>query len=74
MPDLAPIPGDVNGDGVVNMLDVAIASKNFDRANATHAEGDVVGDPNHTGVATTSTPDGVVNGSDLAIILSNYAP
>jgi hypothetical protein len=52
-------PGDVNGDGVVNLQDLAIVASNW--LKTTKGGVAPVGDVNH---------DGIVNGQDLAIISS----
>ncbi|MFI5240136.1 MAG: dockerin type I domain-containing protein [Candidatus Saccharimonadia bacterium] len=53
------IPGDANGDGVVNILDLSILASNWGKTNATWSEGDFNG-------------DGVVNITDLSILAANY--
>jgi hypothetical protein len=52
-------PGDVNGDGVVNLQDLAIVASNW--LKTTKGGVAPAGDVNH---------DGIVNGQDLAIISS----
>jgi peptidoglycan/xylan/chitin deacetylase (PgdA/CDA1 family) len=52
-------PGDVNGDGLVNALDLSIMLSNWGKTGATHAQGDLSG-------------DGVVNALDLSILLTNW--
>jgi hypothetical protein len=78
MSDLSPRPGDVNGNGVVNQVDIAIIVENFGATNATRAQGDTAGyfrDPdNPQVVASAFTPDGVINSDDLTITAGNYAP
>lgn len=74
MSDLTPKVGDVNGDGVVNMIDIAILAKNFGSVGATRAQGDVVGDPNNTGTVSALTPDGVIDNDDFTFVSANYAP
>ena len=54
-----PCPGDVNGDGVVDLSDLAIALSNYGATNATPAMGDLNG-------------DGVVDLSDLVDLLGHY--
>jgi hypothetical protein len=58
-PSPAPIPGDVNGDGVVNIIDIGIIIDNY----RTSPPGDVRADLNH---------DGVVNIVDIGIIIDHY--
>ena len=52
-----PIPGDLNNDGVVNVLDLSILLSNFGTANS-------VADINK---------DGTVNILDLSVLLSHYS-
>jgi peptidoglycan/xylan/chitin deacetylase (PgdA/CDA1 family) len=52
-------PGDVNGDNLVNALDLSILLSNWKKTPATHAQGDLSG-------------DGVVNALDLSILLTNW--
>jgi hypothetical protein len=54
-----PCPGDVNGDGLVNITDVGIVLAHFGQIGVPPEFGDV----NH---------DGVVNIADLGIVLANY--
>lgn len=56
----APIPGDANGDGVVDGSDVTILADNW---QATTSAGASVGDFNG---------DGIVDGSDVTIIADNW--
>ncbi|HMP07858.1 MAG TPA: autotransporter-associated beta strand repeat-containing protein [Lacipirellulaceae bacterium] len=50
VPPLVPIPGDFNGDGLVDHDDLAIWSQNFGRqGDATFADGDANGDQNVDG-------------------------
>ncbi len=51
--------GDVNGDGLVNALDLSIMLSHWNATGATRAQGDLNG-------------DGVVNAADLSILLSNW--
>jgi chitodextrinase len=51
--------GDINGDGVVNVLDLSIIASNYGKTGMTLAQGDLNG-------------DGVVNIYDLSIIASNW--
>jgi hypothetical protein len=53
------LPGDVNGDGVVNGLDISSVSSHWLQSGT----GPVIGDANS---------DGVVNGLDIALISSNW--
>ena len=53
------LPGDANGDGVVNGADLNIVLSNYDKTGMDWAQGDFNG-------------DGIVNGADLNIVLSNY--
>jgi hypothetical protein len=54
------IPGDLNGDGVVNGLDLAILAANWlQNVPPANANADIYG-------------DGVINGLDLAILASNW--
>ncbi|WP_428390010.1 dockerin type I domain-containing protein [Mucisphaera sp.] len=57
------IPGDANGDGFVDLIDLSILATNFDPAGSgfTVAEGDFNGDT-------------VVDLIDLSILASNFAP
>lgn len=54
------ILGDLNGDGVVNALDLSILLSNWGKTGATAAQGDLNG-------------DGVVNALDLSILLTNWS-
>lgn len=56
---LACCPGDVNGDGTINLTDIATLLANFGQTGATWSTGDLNG-------------DGLVDLSDLAIALSQY--
>lgn len=49
-------PGDINGDGVVNVFDLSILISDYSTSNA-------AADLNH---------DGIVNALDMSILLSNY--
>lgn len=53
---LALVPGDVNGDGIVNALDLALVASNWGNG---YGPGDANG-------------DGIVNGQDIALIASNW--
>lgn len=53
-------PGDVNGDGTVNIQDLSILAANYGKTGQTLAQGDVNG-------------DGAVNIQDLSIIASNWS-
>lgn len=60
MSDAAPCPGDVNGDGVVDLTDLAILLSNFGTlGGASLADGDLNGDE-------------IVDLNDLAILLSQF--
>ncbi len=52
-------PGDVNGDGVVNSLDLSIIASNLGKTSQTFAEGDLNG-------------DGIVDTFDLSILASAW--
>src|SRR5262249_13473702 len=55
-----PCPGDVNGDGMVDLTDLAILLAHFGvPAGASHSDGDLTG-------------DGSVSLDDLAIVLSRF--
>lgn len=54
------IPGDANGDGVVNGMDVTILAGNWQQ---TSSSGTLSGDFNH---------DGVINGSDVTILANHW--
>ena len=51
--------GDVDGNGVVNALDLSVLAKNWQAKNATRAQGDLDG-------------NGVVNALDLSILANNW--
>jgi peptidoglycan/xylan/chitin deacetylase (PgdA/CDA1 family) len=53
-------PGDINGDGVVNLNDLSILSSNWGSESATRAQGDLNG-------------DGKVNLNDLSILSDNWS-
>ena len=50
-------PGDLNGDGVVNGLDIALVASNWLRTGFNNAD---------------ANGDGVVNGLDIALISANW--
>lgn len=54
-----PCAGDVNGDGIVNILDASVIAGNYLQAVPPNTGGDLNG-------------DGVVNLSDLVIVGANY--
>jgi chitodextrinase len=56
----AAIVGDLNGDGVVNIIDLSILLSHWGATHATPSEGDLNG-------------DGVVNIVDLSILLSHWS-
>ncbi len=58
-PPSGPRPGDVNGDGKVDIFDLAQMLSNWGRSNATRAQGDL-------------NNDGVVNIFDLSQLVSNW--
>lgn len=58
-PPVAQTPGDVNGDKIVNALDLSILLTNWSKS-ATRAQGDLSG-------------DGVANALDLSILLTNWS-
>jgi Dockerin type I domain len=60
----ASVPGDVNGDGLVNIADVAAAAAVF---------GKRLGDTGFNPAADVNA-DGVVNILDLVFILVHYTP
>jgi hypothetical protein len=53
------LPGDANGDGIVNGADLNIVLSNYGQTGMDWAQGDFNG-------------DGAVNGADLNVMLSNY--
>lgn len=55
----APKPGDVNGDGAVNVFDLSILATNYGLSGKTRAQGDLNGDT-------------IVNVFDLSIIAANW--
>ena len=55
----SPLPGDINGDGVVNITDLNILLANYGRTGATAAQGDLNG-------------DGTVNAADYALLAQYY--
>ena len=57
---LKSIPGDLNGDGTVNVTDLSILLSNWGKTGVTAAQGDLNG-------------DGTVNVTDLSILLSNWS-
>ena len=58
---VAPIPGDLNGDGFVDSADLTVWSGNFGATGVGTAEGDATG-------------DGAVDGADFLIWQQNAAP
>jgi hypothetical protein len=59
-PDPEPMPGDANGDGVVNIADLGVLAANWQQpVDGGHAQADFNG-------------DGVVNIADLAILAANW--
>ena len=61
MPSATPIPGDLNGDGHVNLTDLSIMATNYGLS------GSAIINP-----AADIDHDGVVNLTDLSILASNY--
>lgn len=59
-PSNTPAPGDVNGDGSVNLTDLSTLLANFGGTGKTRQQGDVSGN------------DGIVNLSDLSTLLANF--
>lgn len=60
LPDLGPLPGDANGDGVVNFNDLLILAQSYGKtATATTVDGDF-------------NSDGSVGFDDLLILAQNY--
>ena len=55
-----PIPGDINGDGKVDALDLSVVLSNWGKTGATPAQGDLNG-------------DGTVDALDLSIVLTNWS-
>ena len=55
----APLPGDANGDGKVDINDLTIVLTNYDQTGMTWSQGDFNG-------------DGKVDINDLTIVLTNY--
>ncbi len=53
------LPGDFNGDGMVNGADLSVLLANFGSSNARPSSGDANG-------------DGLVNGADLSVLLSTF--
>ena len=58
-PPTTTTPGDLNGDGTVNILDLSILLTNWGKTGATAAQGDL-------------NSDGTVNALDLSILLTNW--
>lgn len=54
------VPGDVNGDNVINALDLSTLLRNWNLTNQTRAQGDV-------------NNDGTVNALDLSTVLNNWS-
>src|SRR6266446_7073062 len=52
-------PGDVNGDGAVNIFDMSTMLSNWGMAGAAAGQGDVNG-------------DGMINALDLSVLLANW--
>lgn len=55
-----PMPGDVNGDGTVDALDLSVVLNNWGKSGQTYAQGDL-------------NSDGTVDALDLSIILTNWS-
>jgi hypothetical protein len=60
----AAVPGDVNNDGVVNILDVTLAANAF---------GSKTGDPKYNPAADVNS-DGRINILDLMFIILHFTP
>lgn len=58
----AAVPGDINGDGVVDINDAILASKAF---------GSATGDPNYNPAADLDS-DGVIDIFDMLILARNF--
>ena len=56
------LPGNINGDGIVNMKDVAVVARAF---------GSRPGDPNWNPIADIDG-DGIVDQTDLSIVVGNF--
>jgi peptidoglycan/xylan/chitin deacetylase (PgdA/CDA1 family) len=59
-PTPTPIPGDLNGDGKVDALDLSTLLSNWNKTGATATQGDL-------------NNDGTVNALDLSILLTNWS-
>ncbi|HUB93943.1 MAG TPA: polysaccharide deacetylase family protein [Verrucomicrobiae bacterium] len=59
-PTSTAIPGDINGDGKVDALDLSVLLSNWGKTGATAAQGDLNG-------------DGTVDALDLSILLTNWS-
>jgi len=56
-----PLPGDANGDGVVNFADLLILAQNYGKSGTTFSQGDFNG-------------DGLVSFADLLLLVQYYRP
>ena len=59
IPEPVFVPGDVNGDGVVDVADLGVLGANFNQSNMTFADGDF-------------NDDGIVDVADLGILGANW--
>jgi len=57
--DIRQIAGDVNGDGIVNAVDLTYLLSEFNRAPVTHDDADIDG-------------NGIVNAADLTYLLAGF--
>ena len=70
-PDLPPCPSDLNGDSIVNGIDLGILLANWSIPPT--APG-CDGAPGPGGCPADLNQDGLVNGIDLGILLANWGP
>ena len=57
--DITPLAGDVNGDGIINAVDLAQLLSEFNRQPAVFKEADIDG-------------NGIVNATDLTYLLAGF--